>query len=278
MVNSNVKVLTSNLKHLVFSTLVIATAFVSCKSEPENTDEDFYSLIDQGDSLFNINQFSNAKNRFVDALEIKPDHQNTIDKIALIDSLLSIGSEDLSQTANSNSDNKPSTNRSNNSNSKNESDNVNSDAGNNTNSEADNKTTERSEQKLKIGDEYIGGIIFEINEAGTKGKVIDNKDMPAVVYKWKNVQSNNQTVNGVGGWRIPSIDEMKLVQKNLFSKGLIKFSSGQEYWAKGEWNGLMGNSYFMRSSYLSWENAAKNRWLPARFVKDFTVKGANEAF
>lgn len=209
------------------------------------------------DSTFTGNH-DDAWDLFTKALGVKPNDPYATSRIEYLDSLLTV-----EMAAKEEEENKKS---------KSSGNNYASNYSKNSSKSSNDYTEEVVETSnntgsLKIGDRYMGGIIFELDASGTHGKVVQEKDN-SMVYKWKNVQYGTRTLNGTEGWRVPLISEMKSVYSNLVKWGYITFSS-EEYWAKYEWNVLMGNSYFMETNGVRQEDAAKTRWLRVRFVKDF---------
>lgn len=81
---------------------------------------------------------------------------------------------------------------------------------------------------LEIGDKHAGGIIFFLDGKGG-GKVVSKIGE----YNWYEAAeiTNALSKNGFSDWHLPSIDELKLINDNLYKKGLGGFDEYGTYWS-----------------------------------------------
>jgi len=93
------------------------------------------------------------------------------------------------------------------------------------------------DNELKIGDEYLGGIIFEINGdyPDQTGKIVED-----IYYSCSHIEAENYVDNNK--WRIPTIEEVQTII-NL-DKNDINFNLSYDHTDGGFWtNSKCGNNY-----------------------------------
>ncbi|MFZ4401312.1 MAG: protein kinase domain-containing protein [Bacteroidales bacterium] len=112
----------------------------------------------------------------------------------------------------------------------------------------------KSNKELKIGDNYAGGIIFELDEVQIHGKVCTVKDQN-ISFSWEDAKSfcENMNINGYTDWYLASYNELYEMYKNLHKNGLGGFTK-DNYWSSTEnsnkyawgqnFNGGYSNYYF----------------------------------
>lgn len=128
-----------------------------------------------------------------------------------------------------------------------------------------------------IGESYGGGIIFYIDETGEHGLVVADSDqssganwgctgtdistsadLGSGMQNTLNILAGCSTagiavricdeldLNGFQDWYLPSIDELSLVDQNLYETGLLSFPQETYYWSSTQYNANL-------ASYLSFE-------------------------
>ena len=127
-------------------------------------------------------------------------------------------------------------------------------------------------EKLKIGDTHAGGIIFYLDSSGTHGKICSKKDIGHL--HWDNAKQACEKYNDEGytDWYLPKKEELKLMHKNLKSKGLGDFTLNDGYWSSSTYEGmpiafsfrdgmedfmLPGNDYYVRPIREFWSTFAE---------------------
>jgi len=82
----------------------------------------------------------------------------------------------------------------------------------------------------KIGDLVNGGIVFSVS--GSNGLVISIKNL-SDGDNYGNAQSlcSNFSYGGFNDWRLPSIEELKLIDQNLYKKQISNIKSDY-YWSQ----------------------------------------------
>ncbi len=86
---------------------------------------------------------------------------------------------------------------------------VDSDAGANTNINPENQAA--AILKLGIGDIYKGGIVFAIDPSNKTGKIAYMDDEGPMT--WNNAMNIHEQIGE--GWRLPTLDELRLMYKNI---------------------------------------------------------------
>ncbi len=83
-------------------------------------------------------------------------------------------------------------------------------------------------EKLKIGDEYAGGIIFYLDASGKHGKVMSKNDIGDLTWFEADSNCKNLILNGYDDWYLPSIQELTQIYS---VKEIIGPFSTQFYWS-----------------------------------------------
>jgi hypothetical protein len=76
-----------------------------------------------------------------------------------------------------------------------------------------------------------GGIVVSENEFG--GIVVSEQDLGILNWYEAMNLSKSLSINGYYDWRIPTLQELDLVYKNLHKKGIGHFCEG-DYWSSSE--------------------------------------------
>ncbi len=86
---------------------------------------------------------------------------------------------------------------------------VDSDTGVNTSTNPENQ--EAAISQLEIGDRYQGGIVFAIDPSNKTGKIASLDDEGPMI--WNNAINIHEKLGE--GWRLPTLDELRLIYKNI---------------------------------------------------------------
>jgi len=77
--------------------------------------------------------------------------------------------------------------------------------------EDDSSNTVASSGKLSIGDTFEDGIVFEIDESGTSGKIAATKDGKTVTWN----QATKSASELGEGWRLPTLAEQRIMYRRI---------------------------------------------------------------
>ena len=100
---------------------------------------------------------------------------------------------------------------------------------------------EKKEPKFEIGQEYLGGIIFHIDESGEHGLVAAKSD-----YFERLSWDNAMKIFPIGDWWLPTKEELNLLYKQ---KEIVGGFATDYYWSSSEdcsgyaWIQYFGNGY-----------------------------------
>jgi len=82
---------------------------------------------------------------------------------------------------------------------------------NTSNSPAANNNSNGNATQLKIGQEYLGGLIVILNNDGKSGLIIQKNDVPTLM-NWNDAMLEGSKLGE--GWRLPSRDELRDIHNN----------------------------------------------------------------
>ena len=100
---------------------------------------------------------------------------------------------------------------------------------------------EKKEPKFKLGQEYLGGIIFHIDESGEHGLVAEKSDYPKRL-RWDDAMK----IFPIGDWRLPTRDELNLLYEK---KDIVGGFASYYYWSSSEYfNNYAWSQYFYGDS------------------------------
>jgi len=96
---------------------------------------------------------------------------------------------------------------------------------------------------LKIGDDYAGGIIFQIDPDGYFVKICAKGDLGS--YNWydANTKCQEYTMGEYSDWYLPSKDELNLIYNKLSPMGLGNFKNDW-YWSATDTEGKAWEQHF----------------------------------
>jgi serine/threonine protein kinase len=96
------------------------------------------------------------------------------------------------------------------------------------------KQNDEQKNKLKIGQKHQGGIIFYLDESSEHGKVCTISDLG--FYTWQEAvnECDNSNIGGYNNWYLPTLDELKQINKNEKKLNIIFDLLG--YWSATEMN------------------------------------------
>lgn len=97
--------------------------------------------------------------------------------------------------------------------------------------------------ELKIGDTYAGGIIFQIDSDGLRGKVCSKVDLGSFNWNDAKVACQSFSEGDYSDWYLPSKDELNLLYNTLSQKDLGNFSNDW-YWSSSETDGKAWEQHF----------------------------------
>ena len=98
---------------------------------------------------------------------------------------------------------------------------------------------------LEIGDFHKGGIVFSIDESGQSGLVAALEDLPGT-HDWFEAfsEKDDYVSQGYPNWRLPSMDEMRLLVSVL---GAAEFDLTSNYWLPASAGCSIGAIYYSTS-------------------------------
>lgn len=101
--------------------------------------------------------------------------------------------------------------------------------------------------KLKIGDDYAGGIIFYLDSASNAchGLVCAPSD-PPVDMPWNDAVAlcKSLSLGGYTDWRLPTSNELGEMYLNLYKSGITKFPINYYWSSTVDINGFVYAQYF----------------------------------
>lgn len=121
---------------------------------------------------------------------------------------------------------------------------------------------------LYIGKEYLGGIIFYLEENGKNGLIVTKKELGRFTLKEAIQKCKNYTDNGLG-WYLPSVEELEMVYKKLKDKNIGIFSNDY-YWSSDEGKNIyFGNAVDLSTGDRTYGDMGINAELLVIAVKKF---------
>jgi len=113
--------------------------------------------------------------------------------------------------------------------------------------------------KLNIGDEFQGGIIFYLDDSNEHGLIVSKQDLSGTA-DWDEAIKfcMDHRAGGFEDWRLPSIEELNLLYLNKDETGNFeRFSywSATEYaqhfaWFQNFYNGMQENDFKDNTCYV----------------------------
>lgn len=90
--------------------------------------------------------------------------------------------------------------------------------------------------KLKIGDEHAGGIIFYLDSTNIHGAVCSKYDILNQRMTWfECIKScNNLELNGYYDWALPTIQELQSIYNNRHTIGNFSIEQNNGYWSSSD--------------------------------------------
>jgi hypothetical protein len=85
--------------------------------------------------------------------------------------------------------------------------------------------------KIVLGQSYGGGLVIYVNAKGDHGMIVSSKEVGSVNYDKAQKICAAYKVGNVGGWRLPSKDELNIIYQNR--KHLGDYTKGN-YWSSTE--------------------------------------------
>ena len=101
---------------------------------------------------------------------------------------------------------------------------------NKTDNKANNKPADK-QTKVVLGQEYGGGIVIYVNTNGEHGMIVSSKEVGSVDWEKATKICAAYKVGNIGGWRLPSKDELNIIYQNR--KHLGSYNKGN-YWSASE--------------------------------------------
>lgn len=129
-----------------------------------------------------------------------------------------------------------------------------------------NESTNKVE-KLKIGDNFAGGIIFYLDNTGKHGKVCAPSDQ-STRATWNEAKRicSNLTLNEYSDWYLPNKNELNQIYVNLHRKNMGGFARNY-YWSSSESNAI--NAWSQRFTNGYQDSGDKNFNSYVRAVRAF---------
>lgn len=93
------------------------------------------------------------------------------------------------------------------------------------------KPTTSSPGKIALGQSHGGGIVIYVNAKGDHGMIVSSKEVGSVDYEKAQKICAAYKVGTIGGWRLPSKDELNIIYQNR--KHLGEYTKGN-YWSATE--------------------------------------------
>ena len=109
-----------------------------------------------------------------------------------------------------------------------------------------------------------GGKVF--NVVGTSYLEATPNDLSDMAWETLMGVAANSIYNGITGWRLPTLDEAKLMTQQ---KTLLNFTSNSYYWTSSETT--ISQAYIIAMTYTSWYPFAKTSTFPSRPIRSFSA-------
>lgn len=109
-----------------------------------------------------------------------------------------------------------------------------------------------------------GGKVF--NVSGTSYLEAAQSDLADMAYETAMGVAVNSTYNGKTGWRLPTLDESKLMNQQ---RTLLNFTSNSYYWTSSETT--ISQAYIIAMTYTSWYPFEKTSPFPSRPIRSFSA-------
>lgn len=121
---------------------------------------------------------------------------------------------------------------------------------------------------LYIGKEYLGGIIFHLEENGKNGLIVTKQELGKLTLKEAIQKCKTYSDNG-SGWYLPSIEELEFIYKNLKAKSIGTFSNDY-YWSSDEGKNIyFGNAVDFSTGDRTYGDMGVDSELLVNAVKKF---------
>ena len=131
--------------------------------------------------------------------------------------------------------------------------------------------------EIEIGDEFGGGIVFQINEDGT-GLVVTPENFESTM-SWYNAMdaAESYTLEGYDDWYLPSIEELELIHTTIGNGGIVDnaggFSLNDQAWSSTEGYNDVTAKYFLFTNATAYSNN-KGVYKSFRVVRQATLISA----
>ncbi len=142
------------------------------------------------------------------------------------------------------------------------------DSGTGINTTTNPENQEAAVSKLDIGDIYKGGIIFAIDPSNKTGKIASMDDEGPMT--WKNAMTIHEKLGE--GWRLPTLDELRLIYKNIGQGADNKGEFADElYWSATPFDDYQARLLRFSDGNASYHfnSAGTFRKFRVRAIKDF---------
>ncbi len=110
-------------------------------------------------------------------------------------------------------------------------------------------------EPVKVGDKAHGGIVFYVDKTGLHGLVCQEKDFDKMMtFQEAQAACKNSSAGGKNDWRLPDLNELKLMYENLRKSGLTHFDN-EWYWSSKVENehNMWGMDILHGRSFAHWE-------------------------
>ncbi len=134
-----------------------------------------------------------------------------------------------------------------------------------------------SNESIRIGQKFAGGIIFDIDKSGQHGKVCSENDLlnsygySAFKYQDALLKCNQLILNGYDDWYLPSYDELKQIGSNQNLIPGLETKEYLAYWSSTIWINNLGEDsktnkhvmYFGQTKYTNHDHISNNHCVRA---------------
>lgn len=109
-----------------------------------------------------------------------------------------------------------------------------------------------------------GGKVFDV--VGTSYLEATPNDLSDMAWETVMGVAANSIYNGITGWRLPTLDEAKLMNQQ---RTLLNFTSNSYYWTSSETT--ISQAYIIAMTFTSWYTFAKTSTFPSRPIRSFSA-------